>query len=466
MSVWQKMVAVIIPNFLQDWWSKLRASISKDALLQRVLKNSGALLGSNMIIALFGFANTVMVSNLLGMIGYGLVSAVIIPFASNINRFLTFRMSEVVVQRLNAGLRSGKPSEAAAAVKTAMLTEAATSLLAFLILLLLTPWAMVWLAKDAQAGPLIKLYGLILLTNVIAESSTGVLQAQRRFGWIARINVIQGLFTTAIILAAVLMRGGILQVVAAYTVGKSINGLSLAALALGELGRALGRDWWKTSLKILPDKRGMFLFMLNTNFNGTVNLFTRDNIPLYLAAILSTTYAGYFKLAQSLINLILLPLDPLIWPTYTEITRTIAQKQWELTRQLLRRVSLITASVVLAVGGFLALSGWFILPLFFGEQALPAYPALLILLVGYGFASVFQWNRPLLLALGKPGYPLMVSFVCGLIELALIFSLVPRLGYLALAAILSTYFVVSIGITVWRGLVEIDHLAAIPEGKL
>jgi O-antigen/teichoic acid export membrane protein len=131
-----------------------------------------------------------------------------------------------------------------------------------------------------------------------------------------------------------------------------------------------------------------------------------------------------------------------------------------LTRQLLRRVSIITASVVLAVGGALALTGWFILPLFYGTQALPAYPALLILLVGYGFASVFQWNRPLLLALGKPDYPLVVSLICGLVELALIFSLVPSLGYLALAAILSSYFVISIGITVWRGLAEINYQAA------
>jgi hypothetical protein len=55
----------------------------------------------------------------------------------------------------------------------------------------------------------------------------------------------------------------------------------------------------------------------------------------------------------------------------------------------------------------------------------------------------------------------MVSLVCGLVELALIFSLVPRLGYLALAAILSAYFVISIGVTVWRGLAEINYRAAI-----
>jgi O-antigen/teichoic acid export membrane protein len=135
----------------------------------------------------------------------------------------------------------------------------------------------------------------------------------------------------------------------------------------------------------------------------------------------------------------------------------VAQKQWQATRQLLRRVSLLTASAVFAIGGFLALTGWFLLPLLYGEQALPAYPALLILLLGYGFASIFQWNRPLMLALGKPGFPLLISLVVGLVELALIFLLVPRLGYLALAGILSAYFVVSISIIILRGFDEIKR---------
>ena len=135
----------------------------------------------------------------------------------------------------------------------------------------------------------------------------------------------------------------------------------------------------------------------------------------------------------------------------------MAQKQWDATRQILRRVSAITASAVIAIGSFLALTGWFLLPFLSGEQARPAYPALLILLVGYGFASIFQWNRPLMLALGKPGYPVLISLVVGLVELALIFTLVPQLGYLALAVILSSYFVVSVGIIIWRGFIEIKR---------
>jgi O-antigen/teichoic acid export membrane protein len=79
----------------------------------------------------------------------------------------------------------------------------------------------------------------------------------------------------------------------------------------------------------------------------------------------------------------------------------------------------------------------------------------LILLVGYGTANMLHWNRPLLLAFGKPSYPLVVALMVGLIEIILTLWLVPHLGYLVMAAILAGYLAISIGITAWRGWREI-----------
>lgn len=445
--------------------SKLKDIWRSDPLLRRVVKNSSHLFSSSALNALLSFAQGILTARLIGVPALGLVTTVI-TFASNVNRFLTFRMSEVVVKRLNASLAEGKKDQGAAAVKAALLIEIATSMAAYLVLLALSGWAARTFAADFLADPLtIKLfpfYGLILLTNLAAETSTGVLQAARRFQWIARLNILQSLTTAAIILYAFVFQRGVYEIVLAYVIGKTINGLGLALLAQIELRSLLGADWWKTPLRLLPEKRAMFTFMLNTNLNGTVNLFTRDNFPLYVAWLLSSTQVGYYRLAQILINFIILPLDPLIWPTYAEITQTIAQKQWDATRRILRRVSLLIGSIVLAVGLGLALTGWFLLPFFYGPQAAPAYPVLLILLVGYGFASVFQWNRPLLLALGKPGCPVLIALLVGLIELTLMFTLVPSTdSMLLLAAIFASYFVVSIGLTAWRGVAEINRQAQI-----
>lgn len=47
-----------------------------------------------------------------------------------------------------------------------------------------------------------------------------------------------------------------------------------------------------------------------------------------------------------------------------------------------------------------------------------------------------------------------------MIEILLILLLVPQYGYLMMAAILSAYLTVTVGITAWRGWREISHQEA------
>jgi len=436
----------------------------QDHLLRGVVKSSSYLFSSNALSAALSFLQGIFVVRLLGADGYGLVSGTVIVFASNVNRLFSFRMSEVVVKHFGQALVEGKRERAAAVVKSAGLVEAGTSLLAYLVLLLLAPWAAAQVAKDPQAAYLFRFYGLVLFSNLVYETSTGVLQAARRFDRLALINTGQSILTAALIFAAFLYRGSAFDVLAAYLLGKTLAGLAVAVLALRELNTCLGGGWQHASLRLLTDWREIAIFAINTNLSGTVNLFVRDNAPMYLGALrpeaVAQTEVGYFKLALSIINLVMLPIEPFIWPTYAEITRTIAQNQWQATRRLLKRVSAIAGLWTLAAGGGMALLGWWLIPLVYGSGMGPTYPAMLILLIGYGFANVLNWNRPLLLALGKPSFPLIVAAAAGLVEILLAVWIVPVYGYRSMAAILSVYFIISIGIIVWRGMREISKSEA------
>jgi O-antigen/teichoic acid export membrane protein len=336
-------------------------------------------------------------------------------------------------------------------VKGAALTEAITSLVAFAVMVLLSGWAAQAFVKDPAAQPLIVFYGVIILSNLIFETSRGVLQAFGMFGRFSVINLAQSILTFAIVLAAVLTStASVRLVLAANIAGKTLAGIAIIVLAARVLNERLP-GWHSIPLRAYSGWRGLLGFALNTNLNGTVNLLVRDNIPLYIAGLTSTAEVAYFKIAFGFTNLLMLPIEPFIWPTYTEITSTIGRGQIDSTRRLLRQVSLISAGWVLAAGSAVALLGWWLIPLLYGPEFAPAYPAALILMVGYGYANIFGWNRPLLLALGLASFPLVVAAAAGVVELALIFSLVPYYGYLAAAAILSLYLVVSISINVWRG---------------
>ena len=442
---------------------KAKSYLQNNPLISRVLRNSSYLFSSSTISSGLGVVQGILVVRLLGASGFGLLT-IVMDFASNVNRLLSFRMSEVTVKYMGEALAQDDKQRVAALAKGIGLTEAATSVLAYLVLLLLAVLGAQIFAKEWPAefvANLFRFYGLFLLANLVYETSVGVLQAFDHFKKVAFANFYQSLALTALIATAFLLQWDIVGVLIAYLIGKAIAGFLITGYAIYDLNDKLGRDWIRVPLNLVPDWKPILSFAFSTNLNGTVNLFARDFIRLYLAALLSTAAVGYFALATRLINLIMTPLEPFIWPTYAEITKTIAQKQWTATRKLLKQVSTIGAAWTLLAGGGLALIGWWLIPFMYGSAMSPAYPAFLILLIGYGLANIANWNRPLLLALGKPNYPLMVSGITGAIEIALIFLFVPTGGYLVGAAIVSGYFVISITWTALRGLSIIKHEEAL-----
>ena len=430
---------------------KIRTNLRDDPLLGRVLRNSSYLFGSNTVSAALGVLQGIFVVRLLGDSGYGLLT-IVMDFASNTNRLLSFRMSEVVVKYMGEALAQEDKGRAAAIVKGVGLLEAAMSVLAYLVLLALSAWGARTFAHDIEVIYLFRFYGLFLLANLVYETSVGVLQTTNQFKQVARANFYQSLALTVLIIAAFALKLGILGILTAYLIGKTIAGILVALSALRELNNTVGPGWMRTSLRLIADWRSILRFAFSTNLNGTVNLFARDNIRLYLAWFLSNAQVGYFRLATSLINLVMLPIEPFIWPTYSEITRTIAQRQWGATRKLLKQVSTIGGIWTLIAGGGLIALGWWIIPLLYGSEMAPAYAGVLILLIGYAFANILNWNRPLLLALGHPTYPLMVAALLGAIEVLLMILLVPGNNYLVGAVIFSAYLAISVTWNALRGL--------------
>ncbi len=428
-------------------FQKIKDSLRDDLLIRRVLRNSSYLFSSNTISAALGFVQGIFVVRLLGIEKFGALTAVML-FASNVNRLLSFRMSEVLVKYMGEALAQDHKDRAAALAKWIGIAEAFTSVLAYLVLFVLSPW----FSKDPDITALYRFYGLFLLANIIYETATGVLQVTDKFKRVAFANLLQSTVTALLIILAFLMQWGIFEILTVYLVGKTIAAVVITYSAVQGLKQKLGNKWTRASFRLVTDWKAIGRFAVSTNINGTVNLFARDNVPLYIKYFVSDTALGYFRLASSLINLVMLPIEPFIWPTYKEITSTIAQRQWSATRKLLKQVSTIAGIWTLFAGGGLVALGWWFIPFLYGADSAPAYTCVLILLIGYAFANVMNWNRPLLLALGYPNYPLVVATLTGAIEIVLIFLFVPSGGYLIGAAIFSAYLAVSVSINVLRGL--------------
>ncbi len=188
---------------------------------------------------------------------------------------------------------------------------------------------------------------------------------------------------------------------------------------------------------------------------------TRDSESVWLSFLLGPFAAGVYKTAKAVINLVTLPITPFITAAYPAMNKAVAEKALPRLRDLLKKLTWISALWTGGVAIGLFLFGRWLITSFYGAEYLPAYPVMLILLIGFGFANIFYWNRTLLLSLGLPMYPLWVIAGAGAIKLGLTFLLVPRFGYLMEAALLSSFFVVSIGLNVIKGLTQIRNKGAV-----
>jgi O-antigen/teichoic acid export membrane protein len=313
---------------------------------------------------------------------------------------------------------------------------------------------------DATTAPLFIIYGLSIIANIVNESSTGVLQVTNHYRSQAVIYFIQTVLVAVLLGLAAIYKADLGTVLMIYLVGKAILGMGPTLVALYWLPRTLGKDWWRAPMQTLPSWREIARFSISTNFSGTINVIARDSEVPIVNFFFGPAAAGYYKLAQALINLIVQPINPFINTTYPEITRAFAAREWAKLRSLLRRVTMVSGSWTLLVAGGLAIGHEILFEpvTIFGHtfnflvEYAPAYPALMVLLIGYGVANIFFWNRPLLLAQGLAEYPLKVSFWGMVIKVIFMLILLPRTNYLVEAGLLSAYLAGTVGVIVWRGL--------------
>lgn len=452
---------------LIDFRNRLVNNLLQNELIRRVVKNSAYLFSATGVSAALSMLQGILAARLLGVSGFGMLGAITM-FTSVINKLASFRMNELIIKYVGYFSENGDRQRAAAVFKAASLTEMISSILAYALIWVLAPLGALYFAKDASTTRWFMIYGLIVLANLMSESSTGLLQIQDRFRRIALINVLQSVFTLVLITFAYIYYGilqypgePILGVVLAYMAGKMLGALALTISALIFARRVWGAGWWRTPISLLRDQaRELIRFGVSTNLSASINLVNKDSELLWVAFFRTPTEVGYYKLALALANMVQMPISPMPQATYPELSREAARRNWKNVRYVMRQGAWMAGGYTLLVAVFLLLFGRPIIRYIYQPEYLPAYPALLILLVGFLFANTFYWNRTALLALGLPDYPTKVNLVAALLKIGGALLLIPRFGYLGSAALLAGFYIFSITINVQKTLRTLDHYQA------
>jgi O-antigen/teichoic acid export membrane protein len=436
----------------------LLSKFTNDLLFTKIIRSSGSLLSNNTIALGLSVIQGIMATRLLGPAGYGLIG-VVMAFASTINSIFSFRMSELVVRYGGEYLNKDEKSNASALIKLAGFTEAFVSLIAFLVVIITASLAENYFAKTDGTAWMFTLYAVGLLANFNTETSTGILQITDRIKALGTINLIQAVLTTLIIAGAFFFNGSIIIVLIAYLVGKSILGLGLFIIAQIQLTKKLENGWFGTPISVLSNLKEIIRFAFSSNISATIIKIFRESELIWIGLFLDTTAVGYYRVAYTITHFLAIPADPLIATTFPEINRLAVERAWEKLKSFLRKVTAFSFAYNILLGLGLIVFGRWMISIYSGDEYLNAYPALVALTIGLVFNYILFWNRPLLLALGLPQFPIYVTLIVGLLKLALSFLLVQAYGITAAGALLSFYYVASVGIMVWRGLKKIRELA-------
>ncbi len=444
-------------------WVHLRLTrLLSNPLVRRMLKNAGYLLSATGITYALSMFQNIFAARLLGVAGLGVLGA-ITQFTTVVNKLLSFRMGEMVVTYVGRFLEQGDRQRAAAVVKTALLLETLASLVAYALVVRLAPLGARHFAHDLTVTGLFSLYALVVLANLVYETTRGLLQIFDHFRPLAVVNIAQAVVVLGLILLAYVRHGTLLQVVLAYMSGKLIGALGQAVIAFRVAGERLGRRWWNAPLGLLRGHgREIAHFLVSTNLSATLSLINKDSEILWVSFFRGPVEAGYYKQAIALANLVLLPISPLPQATFPEIAREVGRRQWANVREVLRKGSLLAAAYTFPAVLGLALLGRPLIRWLYGAEFLPAYPALLILLLGLLAANTFYWNRAALLALGRPDFPTKVNFGIVVGKIVGVVLLLPRFGYLASAALLSASHLGGTALTVTQTRREIRRQEAQP----
>ena len=425
---------------LKAWLRKQYERLFENALFRRVVKNSGYLFSTTGISAALSMLQGILVARLLGVENFGILGT-IITFTSVVNKLASFRMSELVIKYVGQYSENDDQNSAAAIYKISTFVEMITSFFAYGIIYILAPLGATYFTKDPNTTSYFQIYGLIILSNMIAESSTGLLQIFDRFRRIAVVNLMASVFTLSIVSLVYASNGSLFGILLAYIGGKTFSALGLTSSAIIEATSQWGKGWWRVSLKRLNTiKRELVHFAISTNISATLSLVTKDSEILWVSLFRNPAEAGYYRLALSLANIVQLPVSPLPQATYPELSRQAARQKWDNMRYIMRQGSLLAGAYSLAAGIFLLAFGRQIIAFIYSPEFIPAYPALLILLAGYLVANLFYWRRPVLLSLGHPDLPAKVNAVLAALKFLGILIFVPTYGYLASAALLSGFY--------------------------
>jgi O-antigen/teichoic acid export membrane protein len=376
-------------------------------------------------ISLADLLQIVMIARLLGLSSYGEL-AVVAAFVVLVDQFFDVRVTTattaIAARRLEAN-----PPAALGVFQASFLIDAATGLVGMIVVLALAPLLGRHLGGE-NGVELTVLYAFVLFGSTLDNTSVSILRLLRRFRLLAILGICRELIRVTLLAAALLFFDSLTSAVA----GLILYSLTGAVLYLVFTTRAFRKDASVSLLRPAPqlvrdELKELLGMVFHTNILSYARLAQTQLPTILLGVFAGPVQAGIYKIGMALAAIVGRVSDPAYIAIMPRISRLLAAGRRDQVARLIRQASFVAIPGMAVVFAIVFVSrGWLVTVL--GGSGKGA--TLVVALAGAAAAinGALFWNVPVLFASGLQSRLSKLIIVVTILQVLLLFILIPTLG--------------------------------------
>jgi O-antigen/teichoic acid export membrane protein len=399
----------------------------QDDLLRRLFKNAAVLFSGNMAASLLGIASMALTARALGVEDFG-VLVLITTYVAVVDNLVNFQSWQAVIKYGADALAQKKDQDFKSLVKFGFMLDGGTAILGMFIGAFAAWFVGNWRGWDEQHVLMAAIYSIVILFHV-QGTPTGLLRLFNRFNKVAYQHVIASSIRLIGVSIAFFAGAGLWAFLLVWAVVDILGRLILVYFAWHELEQRKFHGILQSKISGISQKfSGLWGFALTTNINSSIRMTSRELDIMIIAAMLSPTAVGLYKIAKQFSLVIQKTIGPLYQSIFPELARLYAKgKVKEFVRFGLRS-SLLAGLFALVVWFFFYFFGEMAIGLIVGDEYLGAVDVMLWYMMAIVVAAMSFPLQPAMLSMGRPHTTLWVHLAATVIYFTALFVLLPYIG--------------------------------------
>ena len=271
----------------------------------------------------------------------------------------------------------------------------------------------------------------------LQKTVLGTLTGLRKMNYFALLNIIQNVSVVALSV--------VLVITFKMNVTGAVFGFVLPTIVMGPLALGCIKNFFKVPSKLFNTVlRELSWFGFYVVLTNSIGMILSQTDSLLIGHFMDETEVGYYAVAVILVQGITLLPQAVQRVTSPAIAAYHGKGEYENIKKLIRNTMLKTSLITIFFSVLLAIFGRFFIELLFTKEFLPAYPPMLILLVGNAIHTLTISVGGALSSIGKVNIIFRISALCALINILLNVILIPKFGIIGAASATSISLVITV----------------------